>query len=291
MAEPDEPFPAWSSIEQGEGPPVVFLHGYPLNHSIWTPQLRSLSNSHRVVLFDLPGYGLAQESPVPSTLKGFAEGLSATLARQFSGPVVVVGHSFGGYIALELYRSHPGQFRGLVLTDTRSEADDAPTRAKRLATVQRLSDPAEGLDIEATVRALLAPATLAADGPIVGSVREIVRSVRSPAIIGSLRAIAGRDDLTPVLAKIRVPTLVVWGNEDQLIPPVQTESMVDRIRGGSGVGISGAGHLPFLESPDEFSSALHGFLERLASPAPGTAGRTSARSTWNAAIVPSTGFG
>jgi 3-oxoadipate enol-lactonase len=263
MRRPAEPFPAWSSIEQGEGPPVVFLHGYPLNHSIWAPQLEALSGDHRVVLLDLPGYGLTQDSAVPNSLEAFASGLGATLAGPFAGPVVLVGHSFGGYIALELYRTHPEKFRALVLTDTRSEADDAPTRAKRLATVERLSDPSEGLDVEATVRGLLAPATWRAAGPLVASVRGIVSSARSPAIIGSLEAIARRADLTPVLRTIRVPTLVVWGEEDQLIPPAQSQAMIGQIPGAAGIGIAAAGHLPFLESPEEFARALHGFLKAL----------------------------
>jgi 3-oxoadipate enol-lactonase len=258
-----EPFPAWPSIERGAGTPVVFLHGYPLNHNIWTPQLGRLSRGHRVVLLDMPGCGLAQETEVPDSLTEFAKGLGETLLQRFSEPVVLVGHSFGGYVALELYRRHPGQFRALVLADTRSEADDPPTRAKRIATVERLADPAEGLDIEATTRSLLAPATWTAEDPVVDTVRSIVQSARTPAIVGMLRAIAGRADLTPVLPQISVPTLVVWGEEDQLIPPSQTQSMVFRIRASSGVGIPGCGHLPFLESPDAFARTLDDFLARL----------------------------
>jgi len=261
-----EPFLAWPSIERGVGVPVVFLHGYPLNHAIWAPQFGMLSEDHRVVLLDLPGFGLAQESFVPDSLAGFATGLGQTLARQFADPVVLVGHSFGGYIALELYRTHPEQFRALVLTDTRSEADDAVSKEKRLATVHRLTDPAQRLDLEATVRGLLSPRTWDDAGPLVDTVRAIVRSARSPALIGALTAIAQRPDLTPILSTIQVPTLVVWGEDDQLIPPAQSESMVERIRASSGVGIPGAGHLPFLESPDEFAGTLSGFLDRLPSP-------------------------
>ncbi|MCI4323272.1 MAG: alpha/beta hydrolase [Thermoplasmata archaeon] len=242
---------------------MVFLHGYPLTHAIWQPQLASLSSSHHAVLLDLPGYGLAHEWPVPVTLAGFAESVHQTLARRFSRRVVLVGHSFGGYVALELLRSHPEQFEALVLTDTRSGADTPEARAKRLATAERLHDPVQTLDVDETVRALVAPTTWERAGPLVEDLRGIVRSVRSTTITRTLEAIAHRADLTPELSKLRLPTLVIWGEEDRLIPPAQTQSMVERIPAGVGIGIPGAGHLPFLEAPDTFAQALLPFLGRL----------------------------
>jgi pimeloyl-ACP methyl ester carboxylesterase len=250
-------------VERGQGTPVVFLHGYPLSHEIWEPQLGSLSVGHRVVLLDLPGYGLAREWPVPDSLAGFAEMVHRTLNRHFSSPIVVVGHSFGGYVALEMFRDHPGQFRALVLTDTRSEADGAEAREKRLATARRLEDPAQHLDVEATARGLVSPRTWERTGPLPETVRRIVRDVPSRTIIGTLKAIAGRSDLTPVLSTIQVPALVIWGEEDTLIPPAQSRAMVDRIRGSSGVGIPEAGHLPSMEAPERFAKTVGDFLARL----------------------------
>lgn len=254
--------PAWPVRELGEGVPVVFLHGYPLDHRIWEPQLGPLSGSHRIVLLDLPGFGLAREWSVPDTIAGFAESVHTTLTQRLSKPVVLVGHSFGGYVALELYRSHPDLFEGLVLVDTRSEPDTPESREKRLATVRRLEDPRESLNLDETVRALVAPTTWEMKGPILESIRDIVRGALTPAIVGSLRAIAGRPDLTPVLSSIHVPTLVIWGENDQLVPPTQSRSMVSQIPRGRGVSIPGAGHLPSLEAPEAFARALEDFLDK-----------------------------
>ncbi|HZY69580.1 MAG TPA: alpha/beta hydrolase [Thermoplasmata archaeon] len=253
---------AWPVRELGKGVPVVFLHGYPLDHRIWEPQLKRLSGGHRIVLLDLPGYGLARDWMVPDTLAGFAESVHSTLTRGLSEPVVLVGHSFGGYVALELYRNHPELFEGLVLVDTRSEPDTPEAREKRLATVRRLENTGQGLDVGESVRALVAPTTWETKGPILESIRGIVRSVSTPTIVGSLRAIADRPDLTPVLSSIRVPTLVIWGENDRLIPPTQSRSMVSQIPYGRGVGIPGAGHLPSVEAPEAFASALEDFLEK-----------------------------
>ena len=113
----------WPAIERGGGLPLVFLHGYPLNHTMWMPLLESLPDGTQAVLLDLPGYGLAEDWSVPDTLAGFSESVHRALAGRFRGPAVLVGHSFGGYLALQLYHDHPDQFRGLVLTNTRSGAD------------------------------------------------------------------------------------------------------------------------------------------------------------------------
>jgi 3-oxoadipate enol-lactonase len=251
------------ALERGSGMPVVFLHGYPLHHGIWQPQLEEFSPHHHVVLLDLPGFGLAADVAVPDSLIGFAEHVRAFLERKQLGPAVLVGHSFGGYIALQLFRDHPELFRGLVLTDTRALSDTPEAREKRLAQVRRLADANQSLDVEETTRGLLAPSTWERDRPLVERVRTIVKEARAPALRGSLTAMAGRPDLTPVLPTISVPTLVLWGEEDHLIPPAQTESMVALLQDGAGVGLSGAGHLPSLEAPQAFGAALRKFLEQI----------------------------
>ncbi len=157
----------------------------------------------------------------------------------------------------------PDLFAGLVLADTRSEPDSRDAREKRLATAQRLEDPGERLDVEEVVRSLVSPATLDAGGATVESVREMVARARPASVIATLRAIADRPDLGPGPPRIHDPTLVLWGTEDRLIPPEQSQSMVPRIAGSVGLPISGAGHLPSLEAPELFNSSLRKFLESL----------------------------
>ena len=255
----------WPAVERGSGVPLVFLHGYPLNHAMWLPLLDSLPSGTLAVLLDLPGYGLAEDWPIPETLAGYSESVYRSIAGRFRGPVVLVGHSFGGYLTLQLYQDHPDQFRGLVLTNTRSQADSPEAREKRLATVRRLEEPGQSLDIEATARGLVAPRTWEAGGPVVEVARSMVRRARTPALRGTLKAMAGRPDLTPVLATIRVPSLVIWGEEDQLIPPAETRALVARIPNAMGQGIPAAGHLPSVESPGRFLEALQALLLRVPS--------------------------
>lgn len=260
---PGESLPRWTAVEQGVGRPVVFLHGYPLNHAMWEPQIGPLSRTNRVILFDLPGFGLAAERHVPEGFWPYVEDIGRTLTMHLDGPAVIVGHSFGGYLAQGLFRTAPELFGAIVLVNTRSEPDPPKVREGRLATASRLERPGERLDEDEVVRGLLAPASWTAGGPLVERVRAMVREARSPSVARTLRAIADRPDLGPVLPTIKVPALVVWGTEDLLVPPAQSASMAQRIVGSSEVPIPGAGHLPSLEAAGPFTEAVQRFLERL----------------------------
>ena len=258
MSPPFEPLPA---VIRGTGKPVVFLHGYPLNHSTWNAQLAPLSRGRKIVLLDFPGYGLADGREIPTTLQGFSETVHSTLEGLSLSPATIIGHSFGGYVALQLYRDHPDQFQALGLVSTRSEADTPETRTKRLATAARLRTAGETLDIEGTTRSLLSETTWNQRSELVQTVREIIQAATTRAVIPTLQAIADRPDLTPVLPTIQVPTLVLWGESDGLIPNAQTQALVGRIRGAQGMGFPDAGHLAALETPAAFNVAMLRFLD------------------------------
>ena len=248
-------------LDRGTGRPIVFLHGYPLHRGMWSRQLGTLSRRFRVLLIDLPGFGTSSEAPVPTTLPGFAVAVGEAMDGVLDGPAAIFGHSFGGYIALQMFHDRPERFSALGLVGTRAEADAPDARERRLETARRLEDPAERLDLAATVRGLLAPTTLADGGPVVEATTAIVRAATNRAIVGALRAIAGRPDLTGVLPTVDVPTLVVWGADDQLMPPARTQALAVGISGAIGAPIAGAGHMSPLEAPEAFDRAVVEFFQ------------------------------
>jgi 3-oxoadipate enol-lactonase len=247
-------------VSKGSGSPVLFLHGYPLHRAMWAAQLGGLSDRHRIALLDLPGYGTAANQAVPDTLSGFANAVRSTVERELGGTATIVGHSFGGYVALQLYREHPEVFDRLILVSTRAGADSPEARDKRYATARRLGDSNEHLNVDETAKSLVAEATWTARGPVVEVVRAIVASASNPTVIRTLVAIADRVDQTPILPNIRVPTLVIWGAGDGLIPPAQTQVLAKAIPGAKGVEIPNAGHLSPLEEPAAFNGAVQSFL-------------------------------
>ncbi|MCI4331409.1 MAG: alpha/beta hydrolase [Thermoplasmata archaeon] len=246
--------------EEGSGSPVVLLHGYPLDSRMWGADVPVHLPGHRLVFVDLPGFGHEKSRPSPDTLSGFSDAVARSLQERRIGPATIVGHSMGGYVALQLYRDHPELFSRLILTDTRSHPDTPEARASRLETSARLARPGETLDVEATVRGLLAPTTWESAPGVVDQVRAIVADAQPERLVPTLKALAGRPDLGPVLSTIKVPTLVLWGAADRLIPPAQSQEMVPQVPGAIGREIPGAAHLPSLEAPHLFYPTIARFL-------------------------------
>lgn len=248
--------------DRGAGNPIVLLHGFPLHRGVWKGQLDPLAVGNRVIAFDLPGYGQASTLRTPESLESLSAVVDASIHAIASPPAVLVGHSMGGYVALHRYADHPERIRALILTSTRTAADSEEAAAKRHATISRLRQEGPGGYAVETARGLLAPNN-ASNPDLFPAVLQIVRSAPVPSMVASLLALAGRPDLTDLLPEVHVPTLVVWGEEDRVIAPEQSKKIVKAIPGAKGVGIPGAGHLPFLENPSAFNQAVREFLATL----------------------------
>jgi pimeloyl-ACP methyl ester carboxylesterase len=174
---------------------------------------------------------------------------------------VVCGLSMGGYLAFALFRHGPSYFRGLVLADTRSQADTPEAlegRKKMLAVVDRQGPAAV---VEEMIPKLLGATTRERRPDLVERVRGIALSNSSESIAGAIRALMSRPDSTPLLGSIRVPTLVIVGEEDVLTPPSHAEEMHTLIAGSELIRIAGAGHLSSLEKNEAFNAALARFLD------------------------------
>jgi pimeloyl-ACP methyl ester carboxylesterase len=251
---------------RGHGRPIVFLPGFPLDHRIWLAQLSTLSDGFEVVLVDLPGFGADRHESVPETLSGFSDAVAETLMSARQRPACIIGHSFSGYIALQMYKDHPELFAQLVLVSTRATPDSEAQREKRLATARRLQSTGAGLEVEPTAIGLVGELAWREKTPAALLAGELVTEARSASARGALLAMASRPDLSDVLPLIRVPTLVVWGEADGLVPPAETQRLAADIPHARGVAIPGAGHLSMVESADRFSEIVRSFMSGLSAP-------------------------
>jgi len=246
----------------GKGLPVVFLHGFPHDRSLWAPQLGALMDRCRCIAPDMRGFG---ESAVqgPYTMNRYADDVVALLDALHIDRAVIAGLSMGGYIAFAVWRRHRARVRALVLADTRSGADNTEGRAKRRAMIDTVK--ADGIDplVDAQVNGMLGKTTREKHPELIEYVRRML--ARSPAegVVGALEAMIARPDSTEMLATIDVPTLIVVGDEDVLTPPKDSRAMHEAIRGSRLEVLAGAGHLSNLERPAAFNHVVSEFVSVL----------------------------
>jgi 3-oxoadipate enol-lactonase len=244
--------------DEGKGAPLVFIHGFPLNREAWAKQIPVLKSSYRVIAPDLRGFGESETTGGTVPMSRFAADLYALLEHLGTGPVILVGHSMGGYVALAFAQAYPQLLAGLVLVGTKAGADSEEAAATRRATTEQVRMEGVSMVIDA-----MAPKMLSAhrgDAAMEADVRAIMASSHPQGLIGALFGMAERHDAKNWLGEIRVPTLVITGADDLLIPPDESEALVQGIPGAHLRRIEGAGHLVAFEEPDAFNAALEDWL-------------------------------
>jgi 3-oxoadipate enol-lactonase len=250
-----------------EGSPVVLLaHGFPLNRSMWDPQLGPLRARARVIAPDLRGFGASEAGPPgPLTMDQHADDLAALLGHLgVREPVVFCGLSMGGYIAFAFWRRHRERIRALVLADTRATADSPEARQDRLAMAAKAEEVGSAQPaIDSMLPRMFSP-SLRPDAPPRRQVEAMMAGTSARAVADGQRGLAARPDSLGLLPTIAVPWLGLVGEHDALTPPREAERMVAALPNAQMEVIPQAGHLANLENPDAVTQALLAFVERVA---------------------------
>ncbi len=246
----------------GTGPALLLIHAFPLGLSMWEAQADALSDSHQVVRFDCRGFGGSPPGDGLLTMERIADDAAGLLDRLGLASAVVGGVSMGGYAALAMVRRHPELIRALVLADTRAGADSPEARANRAAQAEKVRREGASAIADAVLPKLLGATSHRERPELVARVRRTIEANPPRGITDALAGLAARADSTPTLREIRVPTLVVVGEEDTITPREEAETLQRGIAGSRLVVIPQAGHLSSLENPDEFNRHLRAFPGR-----------------------------
>ncbi len=246
---------------RGSGPPVLFLHAFPLNRAMWDAQVRALSGSYQVVRFDARGFGGTPPGDGLLTMERIADDAAALLDQLGLSRATVCGLSMGGYAALAFVRRHPDRLKALVLADTRTAPDSVEGRRSRAAQAEKVRREGPAAIADAFLKNALGATTQAERPEVIARVKEMILAAPARGIVDALAGLAARADSAATLREIRVPTLVVCGAEDALTPVADAEAIHRGVPGSTLVILRGAGHLASLEDPAAFNRALLDFLD------------------------------
>lgn len=243
---------------------VLFIHGFPFDHQMWRHQVAALSRCHCIAP-DLMGAGTSAgpASGDDYSMATYAADLIRVLDDQRADQVLVCGLSLGGYIAFELLRQHPRRVRAAILCNTKAAADTPEAKRGRDALIAKAQREGALAIAGELVPKVLARATRERQPEVVREVTEMIGRQAVSGIVGALRALRERPDSTPLLGRVRIPVLVVAGDDDQITPSAGMQEMAGAIRGAEFVLIRDAGHLTPVEQPEAFNQAVELFLAKL----------------------------
>lgn len=254
---------AWR--EAGAGWPVVLLHAFPLSSRMWDPQLTRVPEGYRFIAPDLRGFGRSDlarrgSAPEPTSVDAYARDVGALMDGLELDSAVIAGLSLGGYVAFAMYRQLPARFSGLVLADTRPQADTLQGREGRLRLRNDLAERGPSAVADQMIPALLSERCRAEQPDVAADVRAMIEENAAAGIDAGIGALMERPDSTADLARISCATLVLVGEHDTITPPALSEGMQAAIPRATLIVVPGAGHLSNLEQPELFSKALVDFL-------------------------------
>jgi 3-oxoadipate enol-lactonase len=249
-------------LDQGpkEASAIVLIHAFPLNLTMWDLQVPPLLEKHRVITYDIRGHGESEVGYGQYTIELFVDDLIDLLDHLKIEKSILCGLSMGGYIALRALERHPERFNALVLCDTLSEADSNEAKIKRSAALKLIKEKGVPFYAEEFVKAAIAPDTFQTNPGVVQTVKEMIQKNSPLGIGGALLALASRTDTTDSLKKIKIPTLILVGEKDQITPPAAALALKEKIPNAQMHVIPQAGHLSHLENPSEFNRRLAAFL-------------------------------
>lgn len=248
-------------VERGSGLPLLLVHGFPLDHTMWAGQLDGLAGDARILAPDLRGFGRSPPGGDVMPMEQFADDLAALLdARGIREPVMFCGLSMGGYIGWQFCRRHRARLRGLILCDTRAVADSPAAADARLTNADRVLAEGMGFLADGMLDKLFAAQTRQRRPELVEATRRVMLAAEPRGVAAALRGMALRPDASAWLPQIDLPTLVVCGREDAISTVDEMRGIAHSLPQARFVEVAAAGHMSPLEQPGSVNQAIREFL-------------------------------
>jgi pimeloyl-ACP methyl ester carboxylesterase len=247
-----------SAARVGVGRDLVLLHSLLADRAAFDPVLPALAAKHRVTLIDLPGFHGSQPTPL-ALLDAYVAALEDGFQELgIANDAILLGNGFGGTVALAFALAHPERIARLVLCDAAATFPPAGREAFA-AMAAKVAEGGLGAVAEIAARRVFSPAYLAAHPELIEARKQVLMAIDAKAFQAACK-ILQETDLTPLLHRMRVPTLVVCGEFDQATPPALNKAVAEKIAGARYLELPGCGHCPSLEQPQAFLDAIKDFV-------------------------------
>ena len=252
----------YDDVGSGSSVPLLFVHAFPLNRTMWAPQVSALVERSRCVAADLRGFGESSKKP-PYAMDQYADDLAHLLDSLHIDKVVLVGCSMGGYVSFAFWRRHRSRVRAMVLADTKATADTDEVRERRRKLIEVTRTEGTTALANLQIPSIVGKTTREKQPDTYDAIHRMMAQSPADGIVGALEAMMARPDSTDTLPTIDVPTLIVVGDEDVPTPVKDARAMQAHIAGSRLEIISQAGHLANMERPAAFNHLLTEFLVAL----------------------------
>jgi pimeloyl-ACP methyl ester carboxylesterase len=248
-------------VDRGTGPVLLLVHGFPLDHSMWTHQIEGLSPVCRVIAPDLRGFGSSGGAGEELTMSRLADDLAELLqALHIDRPVIFCGLSMGGYIAWPFFQRHRARLAALILCDTRAAADSPDVARGRHYLAERVLRDGTHEVSEDMVSKLFADSIRQRSPETVQRTLEVMDRSSPQSVAAALRGMAERADMRELLPRIDCPVLVLCGQYDSITPVAEMEAMAAELPSATWQIVADAGHLAPLENPTAVNQAIRDFV-------------------------------
>lgn len=241
---------------------VIFIHGFPYDHTMWESQIEALKDNYYCVAYDVRGLGESTVGDGQYTMEFFVDDLFEIIKELKLVKPVICGLSMGGYIAFRAAEKDQDKLGGLILCDTRADADDNAAKFKRAENIKLINTEGVTKFADMFVTNTFADETPAQNEKMFLAVRNKTHNQNPVGVKGCIIAIGSRTNTTPFLPQIKIPSLVIVGSFDKLTPPPMMRAIADQIPNSEVGVIPFAGHMTPLENPDAVNDLLVGFLKR-----------------------------
>ena len=242
-------------------PVIIFIHGFPFNMAMWNPQIESLSNYCRVITYDIRGFGNSDVGNEEFTIALFAKDLISLMDALKIDKTILCGLSMGGYIALNAIENYARRISALILSDTSCKADTSEAKEKRIKAIENIKNTGVEKYADESIKNLFAPESFINRVEEIAAVREMIVKTSVQSLCNGLIALSMRKETSSILTEIKVPVLILVGNEDKITPPAEAIVMNEKIKGSFLKVLEHAGHLSNMENSEEFNYQLRRFVE------------------------------